>query len=127
MILQDYKANFLSPVQKTTDFSYCIIGCVSPSTFMGLGLRVLLFKQPPCSRFGQELLDVAALLRQIIVDHKITFQSQFIEGTVDWLHATCKATLAKLELLGQQLRAEAYTPDTLAALKRVRYCLLVPS
>ena len=59
-------------------------------------------------------------LESLIADHKLQSQVKHDRVTVEWLTAKCDAMCLKVRVLQNQMIKDTYTPEAVAALKRIK-------
>ena len=59
-------------------------------------------------------------LESLIADHKLQSQVKHDRVTAEWLTAKCDAMCLKVRVLQNQMIKDTYTPEAVAALKRIK-------
>ncbi|EDO45924.1 predicted protein [Nematostella vectensis] len=76
-------------------------------------------------QYYQTLLQSLESLEKLITKHRLQSQVRYDKVTTDWLAAKCEAMCLKIRVLQNQLIRDTYTPETVAALKKIRGLLEV--
>ncbi|KAK2556782.1 HAUS augmin-like complex subunit 4 [Acropora cervicornis] len=66
------------------------------------------------------LMQSLRTLESLIADHKLQSQVKHDRVTVEWLTAKCDAMCLKVRVLQNQMIKDTYTPEAVAALKRIK-------
>lgn len=60
------------------------------------------------------------ILDQLITNHRMQSQHQYDKVTAEWLASKCDAMCLKIKVLQSQLMRDTYTPETVAALRKIK-------
>ncbi|XP_068721228.1 HAUS augmin-like complex subunit 4 isoform X2 [Montipora capricornis] len=71
------------------------------------------------------LMQSLQTLERLIADHRLQSQAKHDRVTAEWLTAKCDAMCLKVRVLQNQMIRDTYTPDAMAALKRIKAYLKV--